>query len=361
MTSRERVIAAINHQQPDRVPSGLRFMPEVQGKLAAHFGVHISELDEVIGNDLVTVRPTYPAQVTDVRYADPTIEINSNGELLDIWRVPFRKMQTGLQAYVELAGKPPLQHMQTVQELDNFPWPKAIDWDYSNIERDLAANSDKATWGHSRGFFEISHFMRGMDTFLIDLMQSPQLACRLMDHIGDYLLAKAERILEAANSQFVFFEYNDDVAHQQGLMLAPAVWRRTIKPRMARFCELYHHYGAKVRYHCCGSCYEIIPDLIEIGVDILNPVQPLATNMDPFKLKKEYGRDLCFHGGVDTQQLLPKASPREVYNQVCRLIEKVGKDGGYILGGGHIIQADVPLANVLAMINAAKAEPWVEI
>ena len=353
MTARELVLAAINHQQPDRVPIGLRFAPEVERNLMEHLGVGKQELYEFIGEDLVTIRPKFPSRVTDLRYADPTIEVTDDGELLDIWRVPFRHIENELQSYVELAGNPPLINLQKIEELRNFPWPTANAWDYSNIEPGLETHKEKATWGHSRGFFEIAHFMRGMDNFFVDLAANPNFACSLMDYIADYLLQKSKRILELSNGRFVIFEYNDDVATQQSLMISPDMWRKYIKPRMKKFCDLFHGYGAKVRYHCCGSCYEIIPDLIEMGVDVLNPIQPLAVNMDPFKLKKDFGNDICLHGGVDTQQLLPNASANEIYNHVKNLIDVVGKGGGFILGTGHRIQADTPIENILALIRAA--------
>jgi uroporphyrinogen decarboxylase len=192
-----------------------------------------------------------------------------------------------------------------------------------------------------------------MDAFLVDLADKPDFACGLMDRIADYLLEKAERVLEQSGGRYLMFEYNDDVATQQGLIISPAMWRRHIKPRIARFCGLFQSYGTKVRYHCCGSCYEVIPDLIEIGVDVLNPIQPRAAKMDPFKLKSEFGNDICLHGGVDIQQLLPYDSAGRVYEHVCRLIEVVGRDGGYMLGAGHRIQVDTPAENILAMVEAA--------
>ena len=196
--------------------------------------------------------------------------------------------------------------------------------------------------------------MRGMEDFLTDLALNPDFACALMDHIADYLLERTRRILQAGRGGFVICEYNDDVASQRSLFISPGMWREHIKPRVARFCELIHSFGAKVRYHCCGSVYPIIPDLIEIGVEILHPVQPLATDMDPFRLKAEFGAQLCFHGAIDTQALLPNGSVQEVRRHVRKMIDVVGKDGGYILAGSHSIQADVPVENIIAMIEEAR-------
>ncbi|GAG38087.1 unnamed protein product, partial [marine sediment metagenome] len=219
---------------------------------------------------------------------------------------------------------------------------------------ELEDRKDKAAWARCRGFFEISHFMCGMDKFMMDLALNPEFACCLMDHILDYLLEDTRRTLGAGNGNYTIYEYNDDIASQRGLLISPQMWRRYIKPRMAKVCDLIHSYGTKVRYHSCGSVYTIIPDLIEIGVDILSPVQPLAADMDPFRLKKEFGNNLAFHGAIDIQELLPKGSEQDVRNQVRRTIDMVGKDGGYILAGSHTIQADAPLENIIAMIDEAK-------
>ncbi len=354
MTSKERVLAAIRHGQPDRVPVDLGLASELAAAVCGRIGLPEHELAGWLGQDITRLSPSYPDAVSDKQYADPTVEVTPDGLYLDVFRVPFRETQTEFQTYMELAGQPPLAACETIEDLAAFPWPRADAWDYSLIPAQLQANADKATIGHSRGFFEIAHFMRGMDTFLMDLALNPELACALMDHIAEYLLDRAGRILDAGDGAFTIFEYNDDVASQRGLFISPDMWRRYVKPRMSRFCDLIHSHGAKVRYHSCGSVREIIPDLIDVGVDVLNPVQPLATGMDPFELKREFGDALTFHGGIDIQDLLPNASADEVCRHVRRIIDEVGRDGGYILGGSHTLQADTPVENVVAMVEEAR-------
>ena len=353
MTSKERVLAVLNHIQPDRVAMHPRMAPELDKKLQERLGLGDAEFRDWLGVDIVKITPEFRGAVSDKCYADPTIEVANDGLYFDIYRVPFYYIETEFQAYMEQAGRPPLQNCQAIDELDNFPWPTADMWDYSMIESRLDAHKDKATYGHSRGFFEIAHFMRGMDTFLMDIALDPEFASSLMGRIADYLLEKARRILEAGNGKFDIFEYNDDIASQNALFISPDMWRQFIKPRMAKFCDLYHSYGAKVKYHSCGSVYAIIPDLIEIGVDILNPVQPLAKDMNPFELKKEFGQDISFEGGIDVQDLLPNGSPDGVRQYTRRMCDVVGKSGGYVLGGSHKIQADTPVENVIAMIEEA--------
>lgn len=356
MTSRERVLTAVGHRQPDRLPIGPSFSPEILGALRQHLGFeHEDQVWGWSGNDFAYVGPSFRHGVSPICYADPTIEVTSDGLYLDIYRVPFQVVRTEFQTYVDIAGKPPLAGAQTPVDLATFPWPNADMWDYAGIPGGLEANRDKATECQSRGFFEIAHFMRGMDQFLVDLATDPAMACAIMDRIIEHLLERARRILVAGAGRYVIFEYNDDVAAQRGLVLSPEMWRKYLKPRMAKFCELYHRHGATVRYHSCGGVRAIIPDLIAIGVDILNPVQALAAGMDPFELKREFGRDLTLHGGVDIQDFLIHATPQQVVDHTRRLIDVVGNDGGFILAGSHSIQADTPVANVVALFETAKA------
>jgi len=193
-----------------------------------------------------------------------------------------------------------------------------------------------------------------MDNFMVDLALSPDFAGALMDHVTDGLLSLTRKTLEAGRDGYVFYEYNDDLGSQQAMLIDPRMWRDFIKPRMAKICDLIHSFGVKVRYHSCGSIRPIIPDLIEIGVDILNPIQPLATGMDPADLKKEFGRQLAFDGGIDTQLLLPKGTPEEIRVQARSYIETLGEDGGYILAGSHTLQADIPTENIIALVDEAK-------
>lgn len=354
MNSLERVCCAIEHRQPDRVPIDLRFAPELQAALKDALGMDEAQLWDWIGQDVVTVRPKFPHPASLIKYADPTIEIDPQGYYLDIYRVPFQKIHNDFQDYLEPLNFPPLDACETIDELDRFPWPKTGDWDYSGIKQELIDVGEKATWSRSRGCFQTAQLMRGVEKFLIDLTLNPDFACRMMDRIMDFVTEDARLTLEAGESKFTFVEYNDDIATQRGLLISPAMWRKYVKPRMKAFCDMVHSHGVKVKYHSCGSIYAVIPDLIEIGVDILNPIQVLARDMDPFRLKKEFGSQLCLHGGVDIQQLLPRASKQEVSDMVKRLIDEVGRNGGYILAGSHTIQNDAKIENIVAMVETAK-------
>ena len=355
MNSKERILAAINHHQPDRIPVDLRFVPALQKRLLEQLGMSQEDLWEWIGQDVFPVRPSYKKPASDVFYADPTMEINEKGYLLDIYRVPFRKNDVGDAVYVEMVNEPPLAAVDTAEELERFPWPTTADWDYTRIPAKIDSRSDKAVWPRSRGSFVTAQMMRGVDRFLMDLAAEPEYADCLLNKISAFVMDDAEKTLLAGGGRYTFIEYNDDFATQRGLLISPGMWRKYCKPRIRAFVEMAHRHGAKVKCHSCGSVYDIIPDLIEIGVDILNPIQPLAKNMDPFKIKKEFGTDICLHGAIDIQELLPKASPEEVYGHVSRLIEALGRGGGYILSGSHVLQMDSRIDNIVAVVKAIHA------
>lgn len=354
MTSLERVKCAINHKQPDRTPIDLRFVPEMLKKLIRELQMNEDELWEWIGQDIFTVRPLFKKPASEIKYADPTIAISEEGYYVDIYHVPFRMIDNNYQTCIEPVNKPPLNNYDSVFALEDFPWPDVCDWDYSNLTGLINEKKDKAVWFRSRGCFQTAQLMRGMDQFLVDLAINPEYACSIMDHIMEFVLEDARCTLEAGKGLYTFAEYNDDVASQRGLLISPDMWRKYLKPRMLKFCDLVHSYGAKVKYHSCGSVYAIIPDLIEIGVDILNPIQPLALDMDPFKLKEKFGEKLCFHGAIDIQELLPQASEHQVKEYVKSIIDIVGKNGGYILAGSHTIQADAKVGNIVAMVETAR-------
>lgn len=352
MTPKERVILAIKHKSPDRIPVDIRFSAESQMKLNNALSKTTKEVEEWLGQDVIPIRPFYKKSVSTIKYADPTIKIDEHGYYIDIYGVPFKRIKSEFQDYLENTELLPLKEYDSEESLNLYPWPKTEDWDYSLLESEIDKHWQKATWCRSRGFFTTAQMMRGMDTFLVDLSLNPDFAMNIANHIMEFVFEDAEKSLKSGNGKYTFIEYNDDVGMQTSMMISPDMWRKYVKPIVKKFCTLAHKYNAYCKVHSCGSIYPIIPDLIEIGADILNPIQPLAKNMDPFRLKKEFGKDICLHGGVDIQNLLPYASPVEVKDTVHRLIDEVGKDGGYILSSSHTVQADAKIENLIALREA---------
>ena len=357
MNSRQRVREAIAHRQPDRVALDFAARDEVYQALMRRWGVDSRlAVEERLGVDLRCVGPRFALKTHEKAYADPSLERTPAGVYRDIWGVGFVPSRTEHGEYMELAENP-LREVESVAQLDRHRWPSADWWDYSDIPEQAKACGDKWVWAHSRGIFELSWFLRGFENFLMDMSTNVPLAEAVMDRVQAYLMERTERILRAGGGGIDMMEYNDDVGCQLGLLLSPEMWRRFLKPRMAAFIRLCRKYAAAVRYHSCGGVRAIIPDLIEIGVDVLNPVQATAAGMEPTALKRDFGARLTFNGGVDTQQLLPFADAGQVRRETRRLIDVVGKGGGLILAPTHVFQGDVPLANILAVYETALGKP----
>jgi len=197
--------------------------------------------------------------------------------------------------------------------------------------------------------FETAWALRGLEQLLTDLIEDPDLADAILEIPYRYHLAAAETL---ARMGVDMIWLGDDVGHQQGMLISPRHWRRFFKPRMAHIIERLKAINPqlKVAYHTDGCVYEVIPELIEIGLDVLNPVQPAA--MDPVRLKREYGKELCFWGSIDEQYTLPFGTPDEVRREVLDRVATLGAGGGLILAPTHHLQLDTPLGNFWAMVEA---------
>jgi uroporphyrinogen decarboxylase len=357
MTHKERVLASVSHRTPDRVPIDYSAHPKLHEAVVRHLGLPPNaDLGALLGVDLRGVGPGIRRQASPVCYADPTREVTDDGLLVDLWGVGFRVTSTPTGEYVDLAHSP-LTGLTDEAELDTHEFMDPDDWDYSGVAAAARAQADYCVWAHSRGTFEISWFLRGLDGFLTDLALEPGRACGLMDRVQERLVERLTRVLDAGGEAIHMVEYNDDVGGQGGLVMSPAMWREYLKPRIARVFDLIRSRGKVVRYHSCGSIRAIIPDLIDIGLQVLNPIQPLATAMDPLELKREFGHALTLHGGIDVQQLLPCGSVREVREHVARLRDVLAEDGGWIACSSHAMQPDTPPENVVALYETLLGHP----
>jgi uroporphyrinogen decarboxylase len=358
MNSKERVLATVNHNTPDRVAIDYIAREETTKGLIERYELSShEELLQLLDVDLRGFRPEYTADNFGKGYSDPTLRIEGDIHY-DIWGVGFKANQTEVGFYMDLADSP-LKDATTVAEIEAHTWPSADDYDYTCIAEQVDTHSEYWTWSHSRGIFEISWFLRGFDNFMVDLMVNKDLANAVMDQVQAFLFEKSRRVLEAGRGKLDMMEYNDDVGGQNGILISPDTWREMCKPRMAAFIDMCREYGARARYHSCGGYREIIPDLIEIGVDVLNPVQTIATGMDAEELARDFGQQLTFNGGIDTQDLLPYATADEVRKETRRIIDIFTTDCAYILDPSHVFQADVPLDSVIAVYEEALGRPLV--
>lgn len=360
MNSRERVLTALHHQQPDRVPRDYWATAEVTARLREHFGLPDTEaLLQRLGIDLRYVEgPAYVGQ---------ELRRHEDGSVEDLWGVRrLAKTVTGggYSWTYQHVVQSPLAAAQTPADVDAYDrWPSADWWDYSALREQCLAHEGYAVVNCGDRLDRTAQlkpmmYLRGMEQTYLDLALCAEVAEAIIRHIVEYFLAYNERVFAAAGgtapspSAIDIFMMGDDFGTQQGPMMSRETWRRFFKPGFAAYIELAHRHGLKVMHHTCGSVGDLIPDFIDCGLDILQSLQPQAAGMDLGALKREYGRDLCFQGGLDIQGVLPHGTPAEVREHVRQQIAAAGEGGGYILCTAHNLQADTPLTNLLALFEA---------
>lgn len=342
MTPRERVRAALDRRPTDRVPVFMWFHPQTGRKLGAMFGIPAAYVGEAMGND---IRQTW----VNNNYAMEGIVHEREGEgHVDWWGIRWVK-QHGFNQICHF----PLAGLNRDQVLD-YRFPDDLHEDLLALmapiiddRRDFFIGCDV-----SPCIFEMYWRLRGMEDAMLDIAGDPALAREMFRRCADFSI----RLGESACGRFQLDWYwtGDDVASQRGMMFSPRTWRELIRPELARVFEVGKSRGLPVAYHCCGALRPIIPDLIEMGLNILNPIQAGCPGMDAVELKREFGRDLSFMGGMDTQYLLPNGSPSEVRDATARLIEGMTSDGGgYILAASHTISPETPDGNIFAMYEVA--------
>ena len=369
MIPRERLLTALNHREPDRVPI------DIGGSFATGINIAAYEaLKEYLGVKSETVVASRRSQIAMVekdvrqrlgidtypilpRTPEGTEILYPDGSYRDEWGVLRNKPEGGHYYVVE----PPLAGDISLADVEAFPWPDPDDPSYvrglTEEAQALCQETDYAiVLSLPVGFVHQSQFMRGYEAWLMDLLLDPGLAERIMDHVLEIHLPIIGRMLDAVSDHIDVVLYADDIGFQDRTMVSLELYRKFLKPRQDRlFGFVKKHTEAKILYHTCGAVYPLIGDFIDIGLDILNPIQTTARGMDIQRLKKKFGHDLCFWGAIDVQQLLPHGSPAEVAAVTQETIACLGAGGGYVLSAANNIQADTPPENIWAMVKAAQA------
>lgn len=353
MTHRDRVLAALAHHRPDRTPWDYWATDEVTKRLMARLrAVSKEELLRSLDVDLRYVAgPSLVGQELR-RHPDGSVE--------DLWGVRrLEKTVGGGQGFsYKHVVQSPLATAQTPEDVEAYArWPSADWWDYSALREQCLAHEGYAVVNAGDRLDRTAQlkpmmYLRGMEQTYVDLAENPAVAQTLIERIVAYYLDHNTRVFEAAGDLLHIFMMGDDFGTQQGPMMSLAMWRRYFRPGFASFIALAHRYGLRVMHHTCGSVVDLIPDFIECGLDILQSLQPRAVGMDLARLRREYGRHLCFHGGIDIQGVLPHGTPHDVREHVRQQREAAGDAGGYILCTAHNIQVDTPIENVLALFEA---------
>jgi uroporphyrinogen decarboxylase len=340
MTSKERVLRAIQGKDTDRVPVDVGLTTEMRDKLLEHFAFETdADLYRIFGGDFRGVHASYigPQRFTP------------EGELADAFGVAG-----GGPTYADSIGYRPMARVETVAEVDAFDWPDPEWWDHSAIEEQCLENAEYAiTGGEWSPFFCAACNMTGIGRFLEIMLELPDVAEAIMSHIVDLYVASTRRDLEAGDGRIDIFFMGDDYGGKNGLLMSPSLWRKLIKPQLARLYSLASEYDVIMMQHCCGGIRPVIGDMIKLGLQVLDPVQIAAAEMEPEGLKAEFGDRLTFHGGVNTEATLPFGTADEVYEETTYLMNTLGRGGGYIVCGSQHLQNDIPVENVIAMYRAA--------
>ena len=376
MTSRERVLAALNFQIPDRVPIDLGgFQTGIHKKAYMKLLSYLGKEEEIVMLDPVQqlVRPSEEVLgllKVDVRYVtakgpkdfDGAIRHNlRNGELWHdltdefgiVWSMPDKQ-----QLYMDISHHPLAN--ATLEDLERYPFPNGTNPDrFEGVREEVLALQKNTPYAVSTGIggvvYEICWYLRGMERWFMDMMENPSFCEALLDKVLNYWLDYYTGFMKEIGDIIDVVMIGDDLAGQTGPLFPPEFYRAVVKPRQKKLVQhIKSLTNSKIWYHTCGSVVEYIPDLMDNGIDILNPVQITAKGMDPEFLKNSFGKELVFWGGgIDSQHILPFATPDKVKSHVKLNVEAFKQGGGYVFNNVHNIQADVPPENIIAMYEAA--------
>lgn len=357
MTSRERFLETINGGIPDRPAFYSSVTPQVAEKLSAHLNLpYEAPVDSLLSTrishmNLLTHMGVDAVGVAAIAPDDHPTFTNSEGLTINEWGMVFK--DAGL--YNEFHSFP-LEHAQTVSDIENYPFPDP----YAKGRFDLAIKMI-GKYGKSHGIigdlecsiFETSWYLVGMEKFLVDLMIDAPYVNALLDKVA-FINTEIGKELIRCGVDVIWC--GDDFGTQQSTLMDLDTWRKYFKPRIKKMFSEFRSINAdiKIAWHSCGAVVDLIPDFIEIGLDILNPIQPKAEGMEPEFLKKNFGKDLVFFGGICVQDLLPNGNPQSIEQEVKRRAKILGNNGGYIIAPAHNIQPDTSVENIMALFDGVK-------
>jgi len=370
MNHRERVLAALHHEKPDRIPMDLGGFSDTgiivgaYEKLKAKLGIdgdttlmdHLDQLamiDERILRHFDIDTRRLPRK-TPRKWREALLD---DGSIRDMWGVVWKEVAEGHYYPSNI----PMQGEGLLSDIDRYHWPDPNDLDevlpaFAEESRCLHDEMDYAiVFSFPGRLMSLGTYLRGFEIWLIDMIQNPSFAEALLDRGLEIQLAIGGKWLSAAGQYIDVIHISDDLGTQRSPMISPALYRKIIKPRqMKLFNFIRERTKAKILLHSDGCVYPFIEDFLEVGIDILNPLQSGVTNMEPKKLGEEFGDRICFWGGIDTQHTLPFGTPQDVENEVKRRILELGLRGGYVLSASHNIQNDVAPENICAMFESAR-------
>ena len=347
MTSKERVLAAINHLPSDRTPIQTYLTPEIQQKLMEHFGYTDPEdLLKILGVDLRLVEPVYAAEL-------PPLPPGS--DLVDEWGTGYFMFDHGHGGAYPEPNHLALLALKTMDDVEAYPWPSPDNWDYSTVEAQCDAHAEYAVCAGGAGRPDIVNGVgrgRSMEQVLIDIITEDPVGVAIIDKRCDCYFEVIRRTLEAGKGKIDILCLGEDTGNQNGPMFDPAVFDAFFRPRIQRFIDLGHDFGCKVMMHSCGDTRKLQSRFIEMGLDVLDAMQPEPAGMNPEELAVETNPKLAFCGLISTQQTLPFGTPEDCRAEARHRLN-LFRNGGYVFSPAHNIQANTRLENVFAIYEEA--------
>ncbi|HEX5789549.1 MAG TPA: uroporphyrinogen decarboxylase family protein [Luteolibacter sp.] len=357
MTPKQRILATLQRQPTDRAPVDLWHTPEVSAELRKHFGVsddfamwRALGLDKIVWDFI-----DYRTEEGERAGGQSGAGAESGGQRT-MWGVPLQNIQAGEAQYAEF-GVAPLTDYETPASLDDYPWwPKVERFDYDGaLALARRASPDYAVIGPWVSLFEIYCQLRGLEQSMMDLIESPELVEAILDRVESIQTGMMKRFFAMAGNHLDLVFISDDIAGQTSLLMSTGMWQQHLQPRLKRWCDLIHAHGLKVFYHTDGAARPLLRPIIDCGVDVLNPIQHACPGMDMAELKKEFGAEVIFHGGVDNQSVLPRGTVEDVCRETRDCLATLGAGGeGFICCSCHNVQAGTPLENILAMVETVR-------
>ena len=347
LSSRERVQLALQHQATDRIPIAMVcsiINPPAYQALSEHLQRQRGLSVQAYLDSFIDIREVVPA------FIGPPLK---PGE--DIWGVIRSPINYGAGSYDEISWYP-LAEAKNPGDLKKHRWPSPNWFDYDSLTERIAiaqAEGERCLMITNGNIFETTWYMRGFQQVFMDLVLNPELAHTILGSVTDFYIQYFTRLLETADGAVDLVFTADDIAGQRGLLMSLKMWEEFIKPCHTRLNKAIHEFGVRVIYHSDGAVMEAVGGLVEMGIDVLQALQFSADGMDPKELKRKYGDCLCFEGGVSVQTTLPFGTLQDVQRETEELISTLGKNGGYVLGPSHSIQAGTPPENILAMFDTA--------
>lgn len=346
MTPRERWMSWWAGKTPDRVPCDFWGTGELTTRLLRDLNCASErELWTRLGVDkCIYLAPRHRWASEDTWHMP---------SLFSVWGVETKLVPyaDGLGVYEESVGFP-LANATTAADVDRYPWPKPEDWDFSDYRARCLEWSGHPIVGVSYEPFYLYCRLRGMEQALADVVTNPELMRDIMERMFGVFAALVKRALETAGDLVDFVYVAEDLGTQETLLMSPRTFRQNVKPWLARMIDIVHGHGAKAFHHDDGAIRPLIPDLLEIGIDVLNPIQWRCRGMEREALARDFGKDVVFHGGIDNQHTLPFGTAADVRCQVAENIGLFRGGKGHIVAPCHNMQANTPTENVVAMYEA---------